>query len=1672
MGEKSYVVEGAELCCMNGSRETPLHITVGYNYTEDGKKKASIQDCKAGINIQHFGYCRIEHNELCKDHMRLNKQWEFPGIAASAEQVCNEPALTKDSVLICKNGGFIVPVTSGQGQGQSIDWSSYWERYSSRLDSWARYKCERVWVFDPIDANTGNFVYEKEDLVIGGITKLSFHMTYYSMGENLGGSIGEGWHHNHEIYIEPKAAGILCLHLGDGEMYLCRKTVGDIYEVAGATGLLKKETDGYRYVSGTGLEYSFDKDGRIAERKDRNGNTDTFLHNMSGQLIEVRGANGGILHYEYNKEGNLYRVYDYTGREVRLCYSYRVLCKFINSSGQEYTYQYNENLRLESITTPRGIVVVKNVYDSANRVVKQITPDGGVVELRYDDKDMCTYSKNQDGFITSYECDDKFRNIRTIYQGSEERFEYNANNQRTLYVDRNGNQTRYFYDEQGRINGVINALGVRNDFVYHKNGKLLSYAIDGKNVLENTYDKDGRLIKTTDALGRSRETAYNAKGQPERMIMPDGSEIKIAYDDRGNVQNVTDAYGVKTEYAYDALNRLIEITDGEGNQVSYQYDERNHLLSETNPEGSVRKYTYDVSGRPVQVEDFDGGIVAFSYNAMGKPEVMTDKEGRKTKRSYNLSGKIEKEVSPLGRTTVYQYDRDGRLIQLKNMASEQEEESKNVTDLVYDPVGNLMNVKVGDGQEVMSETFYEYDALNRVITAIDPVGGKTAYTYDKRIGKVSSITDAAGNRKTFRYNDAGELIEETDIRGNTTRYQYNELGKLTEIIDAAGRVTRHHYLPGGRLEKSVYPDGRKMLYKYDTLGRVHQKTDGQGYSLSYEYDSMGRILCIVSSTGQKKSYVYDAVGNVIAVTDAGGNITKYSYTLSGKLKEVIDALGNRTEYAYDAEDRLIYIRQYGVEGEADRITEYERDVFGQIVCIRNALGEESYRYDALSRLIEKTDNEGFVASYTYTPDGKAESVLYNDGRRAEFTYTPLRQLAMIKDWLGETRIDRNRQGMPIDITDHKGRSIHYEWGDLGERRKIVYSDGTTLRWKYDEMLRPVELARVAGGEEILHINYRYDEHGRLSEKRNSGGYHTYWNYNELGQLDELTHKGKSGILDSFHYSYDAMGNKTMVRKERRGLPEESGEYCYAYDALQRLINVEKDGKKLRSYQYDSFGNRTCMEDYAEDMRYVYTYDSMNKMLEKKTSHISESGEASIHTTYAYDGRGNLTGEYRDGRLLHGYAYNTANRLEKSWDDKGGEAAYFYNALGHRTGRRSETETEDYLLDLTKPYYNLLGIENDDGMQKFFWDSNVAVMEDERKKLHYYMQDDLGSPLRVLYGNGNGDVYGYDEFGRDFNEPEEITASRRRYSRQGEKQPFGYTGYRYDSISHTYFAQAREYQPEHGRFMAVDIKSGRVAAPKTRNRYGYCWNNPVRMVDLDGKEPMDFYPYYMKPDLIKDIEKNLSEMELPEAGRTDVTYGGLLKSEEEVSSNEDFFNLQRNMENEVPQENESSSILSDFLGNEYESIGSKSNISTDVPKKNNEVYILNYTSTLGAIVYGSWGMQVVFDREFNFDIQLFFGGGIMTALEGSRTISGGRLRVPSVEDAKGLGFDTGVGGGKIVVGGLNLISAYDDDGYIIGDGEMVYFGLGLKVPTVESHMGFSYAISLIEIFEKIFNMSKE
>ena len=248
----------------------------------------------------------------------------------------------------------------------------------------------------------------------------------------------------------------------------------------------------------------------------------------------------------------------------------------------------------------------------------------------------------------------------------------------------------------------------------------------------------------------------------------------------------------------------------------------------------------------------------------------------------------------------------------------------------------------------------------------------------------------------------------------------------------------------------------------------------------------------------------------------------------------------------------------------------------------------------------------------------------------------------------------------------------------------------------------------------------------------------------------------------------------------------------------------------------------------------------------KTSGLYES------KTYEYDKRGNLIGISDRGKKIKAYEYEVSGRLSLSYSCLGKARSYAYDGLGNRVGfkeygieskgfvenelkriselnlsERKPVYEERYVLDRTKPYNNVLQRSiteiGKEKVQSYAWDFNTVFM-DEEDKAYTYMSDELGSTIRLLEEEGDKQtIYGYDEFGNDT------------YKTQGEVQPFGYTGYRYDMVADTYFAQAREYAPRVGRFGGEDWIKGSIDQPFSLNSYNYCGNNSLIYIDLSGKE---------------------------------------------------------------------------------------------------------------------------------------------------------------------------------------------------------------------------------------------
>ena len=1291
---------------------------------------------------------------------------------------------------------------------------------------------------DPVNLSTGNFIYDRTDLEVGGRESFAFRRFYNAINAHRG-VLGKDWNHNYEVHLEfTDGEAVLLREDGKEERFFWEK---DHYlSLFASEGALEKEENGYTYRTRAQKTYRFDKEGKCLETESLTGSRITFAYEEEApfRLVKVKKETGEFFAFFYDTEGMLERVEDHAGRGVAYKYQGELLKETTLPDGTAFRYGYTPQGKLEQVENPRGIVTVENFFDEENRTTLQKFPDGTQMSYTYDEEKKTVELTERNGSRVVYVHDDKYRDVKHIHSNGEERFAYNQNNQKTLYVDRLGNKTQYAYDPAGNLVRVIDALGNKTEIRYGEKNEPTGIRINGKEKLCGEYDAQGRLVKTKDALGNETGIRYNEAGRPEEIRQADGSLVRLSYDDRGNITELRDAQGNRTCYAYDDLNRMTESIDGKGNVTRYTYDIMGNVTRIENAEGNSQSYEYNASGKVTKVTDFDGESIQREYNVLNRPSKAIDKEGRETLLTYDSMWNLARVTAPDGGQTTYIYNEHNLLSRVKHADGSK-------VRYTYDANGN----RTGEEDENGAKTRFTYDALGRVVEVNGEEGLHYAYRYDGE-GNLIHAEDALGNTVSMEYDANGNLVKETSPLGESRSYTYTPLGDVESITDEAGRRIRYSYHPGGQLKAICYPDGREEAFAYDANGNLESHTLATGFTLTYTYDSMDRIREIRGSGGEKKCYTYDALGNVTSMTDGNGNTTRYGYTLSGQLTKVTDTLGNETEYRYDVCDRLIEIRQYGEDGslkdgaditgmdgellEAEKrngrnricqITRYARDIRGRVTEVTDALGQkESYTYDPKGQLLGKLDKEGYLTKYAYTKQGDVSRIQYADGREVKLSYNPLRQLMEVEDWLGLTKITNDPLGRAVKVTYPDEREVSYTYGKSGERRSITYPDGKTVHYGYDEQIR---LSELKEGDRI--ITYGYDEQGRLKNKQFPNGTSTTWKYDEKSQLTELVHRDTEGILDRYTYTYDLVGNKTGITKERRGLIEESGTYTYGYDPLDRLESIRKDNVLETQYRYDAFGNRTGKE--SRERQTSYQYNALNQLINL----TDQSQEGTSRETYLYDRRGNLSKVIRDGTVKNRYVYGALNRLEEAVNVAGETAKYQYHGLGHRVGKEISLDPTkqlsgqsqkpdsriDYLIDLTKEYHNLLEKTEDGISQTYFWDGNVAAFEESGKR-SYYLQDELGSPLRIEDESGfTRETYGYGAFGEDL------------YGNQGDLQVFGYTGYQRDNVAGTYYAQAREYQAEVGRFAGRDIVKGYFIVPMSLNEYSYCINNSLLCQDNNG-----------------------------------------------------------------------------------------------------------------------------------------------------------------------------------------------------------------------------------------------
>ena len=689
--------------------------------------------------------------------------------------------------------------------------------------------------------------------------------------------------------------------------------------------------------------------------------------------------------------------------------------------------------------------------------------------------------------------------------------------------------------------------------------------------------------------------------------------------------------------------------------------------------------------------------------------------------------------------------------------------------------------------------------------------------------------------------------------------------------DAAGNVLKQAILgaDGECLESST---------RYDLKDRATHRTNPAGGVTRYLYDRNDRLRKEISPYGYEPenddgagaAYTYDSRGNRLRTTNALGEVVQeLSYNLRNQPVIQKDTFGNRTELSYELDGKIKDVRRSG--NHQRTLQQYEYNARGQITGVvdgnRNPI---SYDVDSWGRITGIGFADGVKEGYEYTPAGQVSRTIDGNGNAVQYRYNSLGKVSERTDQLGFTETFRYDEEGNLSLhIDRDGRQLQRACNVFGQPVYEKASDAegkhtNISTWHYDSLGRVTRA--VCDGKSYEYI---YDAHGNLKEKRSNGKRLVSYTHDRAGQITEI--RDPEGVCT--RYEYDILGRRSRI------FNDDGLEVRYGYDALNRICDIRYGNGVKTAYTYDGDGNVRTLETRAgEDvlLSFAYRYDGNGNRTAKAGMQATlggiTTGNNALDLSYAYDVRGQLLEERRNGTSVC-HAYDKAgNRIRKT--DVQGEIRYLYNAKNQLTAEESPADRKQFSYDRQG---GIIEEKNAAGTRRFSYNSRhqqtrvetetgsvqenrydaedlrFELLENGRRtsfvyhdgellqeegreeqgtsyhlgagmeafrrgqELSYYHRDEQLSTVFVTDGQGEiRNSYQYDAFGIPLETTEQLNNRIR------------YTGQQYDELTEQYYLRARYYNPVAGRFMQEDVYQG-----DGLNLYAYCGNNPVVYDDPSG-----------------------------------------------------------------------------------------------------------------------------------------------------------------------------------------------------------------------------------------------
>ena len=1076
--------------------------------------------------------------------------------------------------------------------------------------------------------------------------------------------------------------------------------------------------------------YTYDRMGNYTSTTDHLGRTTTFTYDALNRQLEATDALGQHTATAYDGDGNAVAKTDALGRKTT--FAYDAMNRLVDTTdplGLSTNRTYDSFGNLLSTTAAAGTADARTsryVYDLDNRVVTSTDAQGNSTTYTYDAVGNRLQVTDAKGQTTRYVYDALNRNVAIIDPlGLQTRLVYDGVGNQISFVDAKGGITQFTYDASNRQIAMQDAQGRVTTVAYDAIGDRVSQTTAAGTPQQETttylYDAEGNLRQVTDAAGNVSTQDFDADYNMTRATDANGNVTSYQFDALHRQIQVTDAAGDITRYAYDAVGNRLTVIDPNGHVTSYAYDASNRLISQTDAVGVVTTYQYDSVGNQVSITHAANTAAAatdtFTYNLDNKLTSQTDALGNIQTLHYDADGNLISTKDALANVTQYSYDADNRVTAITDPLG-------NVTRYTYDANGN--RVQVTDARGFTSTSYYSAD--NQVVLSVDKDGYATSYTYDSNGNVVSQTLYATA--LSLPVNPSVQPSPVTSANDRTTGFAYDRLNRLVSQTDGAGYVTQYVYdAVGNRIETRQALDRAGTQFEvthnyYDAANREIASVSAQGYLTTYAYDGAGNRISetqynqpvtatngsappqpAAGDAGRTTLFGYDADNRLIQQTDALGTVTTFSYDARGNRTSMTVAAGTAdaqtTTYQYDAANR--YIETTNALGIVTRLS---LDADGNVVARYDAYGTPQQRvstftYDGNNRVVSQTDPMGVVTQTTYDAAGNVLSSTIAAGtsapRTTSFTYDgDGRDLSSIDATGVETTYRYDAAGNEVLVTEAAGlpeaRTNSFTY-DLANRL-ISATDalGTVTQYQYDGIGNKITTTQAVGTSEQRQTSYTYDLDNRLIQVTDPMGGVTQYQYNAQGNQTRITDANGGAQINTFDAlghalttlsaagvlttnTYDVRGNLVSTTQSFAN-GSDARTSAYAYDLLNRQVQITDGNGYSTTIVYDDFGNQTSVTHgqylvSSSDPSYnsaaaaaafpqtnTFTYDADNRML-------SMTDAVGNVMSYQYDAVGNRIATTDGNGHTTQYTYDLLNRLTQTITPEGGITRYTYDHVGNK-----------------------------------------------------------------------------------------------------------------------------------------------------------------------------------------------------------------------------------------------------------------------------------------------------------------------------------------------------------------------------------------------------------------------